>query len=100
MDQLTDRREWKDLQTHHRQIAPAHLRDLFADDADRAERFTIEDAGLMLDYSKNRMTAETMRRLTDLAEDRQGACEVIDDRVVAVTVRPRQLVTVELTPAR
>ena len=53
-----------------RQIKDAHLRKLFADDPGRAERFSAEGAGLFLDYSKNRITDETMRLLLQLAEER------------------------------
>ncbi len=61
---------WRALQAHHRQIRALHLRRLFAEDAQRAERFSAEGAGLHLDYSKNRITAETMRLLLALAEER------------------------------
>jgi glucose-6-phosphate isomerase len=60
---------WKALERHHRDIAPRHLRDLFANDPARAERFTVEAAGIHLDYSKNRITAETMPLLLQLAEE-------------------------------
>jgi glucose-6-phosphate isomerase len=59
---------WQALETHHAAIAPIHLRQLFAEDASRASRFSLEGAGLFLDYSKNRMTAETLRLLLRLAE--------------------------------
>ena len=59
---------WQALDTHHAQIAPLHLRQLFADDPERAERFSVEGAGLFLDYSKNRITPETLRLLLQLAE--------------------------------
>ncbi|HVB47118.1 MAG TPA: glucose-6-phosphate isomerase [Burkholderiales bacterium] len=61
---------WRALQAHHRQIGDLHLRQLFAEDAQRVERFSAEGAGLHLDYSKNRITAETMRLLLALAEER------------------------------
>jgi glucose-6-phosphate isomerase len=56
--------------SHHAQIKDVHLRKLFADDPGRAERFSVEGAGLFLDYSKNRITDETLRLLLQLAEDR------------------------------
>ena len=67
---LTRGAAWRALQAHHRQVRDLHLRQLFAEDAQRAERFSAEGAGLYLDYSKNRITAETMRLLLALAEER------------------------------
>jgi len=64
---LVDRPEWKALEEHHARVAPLHLRDLFRADPGRAERFSLEAAGLLLDYSKNRVTDETMRLLFALA---------------------------------
>ena len=66
---LTQRPAWKALQTHYETIKDRHLRDLFAEDARRGERFAVEDVGLYLDYSKNRVTDETVRLLVDLAEE-------------------------------
>lgn len=66
---LTQRPSWQALDAHYRKIKDAHLRQLFADDPKRGERFTIEDAGLYLDYSKNRVTNETIRLLVALAEE-------------------------------
>jgi glucose-6-phosphate isomerase len=60
---------WKALEQHYDEIAGVHLRDLFADDPGRGERLTAEAAGLYLDYSKNRVTDETMQLLIRLAED-------------------------------
>ena len=60
---------WKALQSHHKQIKTVHLRELFAQDPGRGERLTAEAAGLFLDYSKNRVTDETMLLLTKLAEE-------------------------------
>ncbi len=60
--------EWRALQAHWREIQGLHLRALFADDPRRAESFTLEAEGLYLDYSKNRVTRETLRRLVALAE--------------------------------
>ena len=59
--------EWQALQDHYRTIRRMHLRTLFAEDPRRAERFTLEAAGLRLDYSKNRITDDTLRRLLALA---------------------------------
>jgi glucose-6-phosphate isomerase len=61
---------WRALETHHAAIKDAHLRKLFADDTGRAERFSVEGVGLFLDYSKNRITEETVRLLLQLAEER------------------------------
>jgi len=68
MTRLDQTPEWKSLQDHQGEVEPLHLRDLFADDPRRAETFSVEDCGLLLDYSKNRVTAETMKRLVALAE--------------------------------
>ena len=57
---------WKALQTHCQGIRKLHLRDLFADDPKRGERFTAEAAGLYLDYSKNRITSDTLKLLLQL----------------------------------
>ncbi len=65
---LTARPEWRALEAHHRQIGGAHLRDLFAADPGRGERMAAEAAGLYLDYSKHRVTDETLRLLVALAE--------------------------------
>lgn len=64
---LTSLPEWQALAEHAAHMREAHLRDLFAADPDRARSFTVEAEGLLLDYSKNRITAETMRRLQALA---------------------------------
>jgi glucose-6-phosphate isomerase len=66
---LTERPAWRALGAHHRELAQVHLRQLFADDAGRGERLTAEGAGLFLDYSKNRVTDETLRLLVRLAEE-------------------------------
>ena len=59
---------WKALAGHHREIKELQLVQLFADDAKRGERFAVEAAGIYLDYSKNRITDETLRLLLALAE--------------------------------
>ena len=66
---LTEHPAWKALDKHHRQIRTAHLRELFASDPRRGERLTVEAAGVYLDYSKNRITDDTVRLLVRLAED-------------------------------
>src|ERR1700730_9453171 len=66
---LRQRPAWKALEQHHSEIAGRHLRELFAGDPGRGERLSAEAAGLYLDYSKNRVTDETMRLLIQLAEE-------------------------------
>jgi len=66
---LRERPAWSALEQHHAEIRDAHLRDLFADDATRGERLAAEGASLYLDYSKNRITDETLRLLLQLAEE-------------------------------
>jgi glucose-6-phosphate isomerase len=66
---LRDRAAWKALEAHHAEIGEVHLRQLFADDPDRGTRLTAEAAGLYLDYSKNRITDETLGLLRQLADE-------------------------------
>jgi glucose-6-phosphate isomerase len=66
---LRQRKAWQALQRHHDEIAGQHLRDLFAADPGRGERLTAEAAGLYLDYSKNRVTDETLALLVELAQE-------------------------------
>jgi glucose-6-phosphate isomerase len=66
---LTERPAWRALAAHYEQIKDVHLRELFAADAARGERFIAEAAGLLLDYSKHRITAETLDRLLALAAE-------------------------------
>ncbi len=68
IEPLTARSAWKALQTHYKQIEPVHLRKLFADDPQRGQRLTLEAAGIYFDYSKNRVTDETLKLLLQLAE--------------------------------
>ncbi|MEO6170082.1 MAG: glucose-6-phosphate isomerase [Lysobacter sp.] len=69
---LTAKPQWKALEEHLAWIAPRHLREFFADDAERGERMAVEAAGLYLDYSKNRVNDETLQLLVALA----SACGV------------------------
>jgi glucose-6-phosphate isomerase len=62
---------WQALVEHQAKIKDVHLRQLFADDPGRAARFTVEGPGLLLDYSKNRITDETVQLLLHLAEERK-----------------------------
>jgi glucose-6-phosphate isomerase len=64
---------WQALAEHQAKIKDAHLRKLFADDPKRAARFTVDGAGILLDYSKNRITDETMQLLLHLAQERKLA---------------------------
>jgi glucose-6-phosphate isomerase len=65
---LRERPAWAALGEHHRELERVHLRELFASDPARGERMTAEGAGLYLDYSKNRITQETLALLLALAE--------------------------------
>jgi glucose-6-phosphate isomerase len=60
---------WRDLLSHYKKVRELHLRQLFADDHKRGTRMTAEAVGLFLDYSKNRITAETINLLLKLAEE-------------------------------
>ena len=66
---LTQRPAWRALERHYQSVHLLHLRQLFADDPLRAERFAVEAAGIHLDYSKNRITEETLTLLVQLAEE-------------------------------
>ena len=66
---LRERKAWQALERHYAEISGQHLRDLFAADPQRGERLTAEAAGIYLDYSKNRVTDETMRLLIELAAE-------------------------------
>jgi glucose-6-phosphate isomerase len=70
MTALTATPAWQALAAHHARIKDVHLRALFADDPGRAQRFSVEGGGLFLDYSKNRITDETVRLLLRLADER------------------------------
>jgi glucose-6-phosphate isomerase len=74
---LRGRPAWSMLQDHYHKLKDVHLRQLFADDRARGERLTAEAAGLYLDYSKNRITAETLKLLLQLARE-LGLRERID----------------------
>lgn len=74
---LTQRPSWKALEAHYQNIRDLHLRTLFADDPNRGERFALDAVGIYLDYSKNRVTDETIRLLLELAVS-SGLRERID----------------------
>jgi glucose-6-phosphate isomerase len=67
MKTLTQRAAWKSLAEHSKELKKLHLRELFSADAKRGERLTAEATGLFLDYSKNRITEETLKLLVQLA---------------------------------
>ena len=81
---LTDLPEWKALAAHYAEARGVHLRELFARDPNRAERFTLSAVGLTLDYSKNRVTEETLLRLFALAR----ACGVEAARAAMFSGQP------------
>src|ERR1044071_369635 len=60
---------WKALTAHYKAVSKLHLRQLFADDPKRGQRMAVEAVGLYLDYSKNRITDETLTLLRELAEE-------------------------------
>src|SRR6476620_1563172 len=74
---VTERHSWKALVTHHQNVRELHLRQLFVDDPTRGERMSAQAVGLYLDYSKNRVTDETLKLLVQLA-DQSGLRERID----------------------
>ncbi|MCU1253532.1 MAG: Glucose-6-phosphate isomerase [Edaphobacter sp.] len=74
---LNERPAWKALGAHYLQVREVQLRKLFAEDPQRGERFTVETDGISLDYSKNRITDETLKLLIQLAEE-SGLRERID----------------------
>ena len=74
---LTQRPAWKSLEQHYQKMRDVQLRQLFAEDPQRGERFAVEAAGVYFDYSKNRITDETLHLLLQLAEA-SGLRERID----------------------
>lgn len=68
-NRLTNRASWKNLESHAAIVGKLHLRQLFSDDPERGQRMTIETLGLCFDYSKNRITDETLKLLLKLAEE-------------------------------
>lgn len=71
MQNLTDTSAWLSLQAHYQQIKSQRMSELFTDDPDRFQRYSLEAAGLLLDYSKNRINQQTLQHLHDLADERQ-----------------------------
>ena len=66
---LTQLKSWKALKAHHKKIGSRHLRDLFAADPARGKEMTVDALGLFFDYSKNRITGETLKLLIKLAQE-------------------------------
>lgn len=77
MSTLTESKAWKQLEAHREAMAPVHMRDLFAEDESRFERFSLTVGDILIDYSKNRVTEETMRLLVALAEE-AGVAQAIE----------------------
>ena len=69
IEPLPARKAWKALEAHQKKIREVHLRTLFADDPQRGTRMTAEAGGIFLDYSKNRITDDTLRLLIQLSEE-------------------------------
>ena len=78
---IVDTNAWKKLTLHHKAIAPLHMRDMFAKDPSRFTTFSLRLGDLLLDYSKNRITAETMDLLRSLA--REAGVEAMRDKMFA-----------------
>src|SRR6516162_8535079 len=103
---LRSRPAWALLEQHYQKLKGVHLRQLFADDRGRGERFAIEAAGVYLDYSKNRITDETLQLLLQLAQEsglrdridamfRGDKVNVTEDRAVLhVALRARRGATI------
>src|SRR5919197_1632692 len=89
MDSLRRLDAWQALATHAAEIRDLHLRDLFAEDRDRGERFALEAEDVYLDYSKNRITDQTLRLLLQLAEER-GLRERIDAMFAGDRINPTE----------
>src|SRR5918999_1602303 len=67
MSKLTQTPAWQALKSHHQAAASKHMRDLFKEDSKRFDEFSLEACGIFLDYSKNRITEETLKLLLNLA---------------------------------
>ena len=78
MSNITEFKSWKKLQSHYDAVKGLHLRDLFKEDPERAGRFSLQFEDLLLDYSKNRITAETMELLFALARE-AGLAKAIEE---------------------
>ena len=86
---LTDRLAWKRLKAHCQEVREHHLRYLFAKDRERGQRLTAEAVGIYLDYSKNRITDDTIQLLTQLAEN-SGLRQRIDAMFQGEKINPTE----------
>src|SRR5215813_3813136 len=68
IEKSVERQSWKALGSHYTKVSKLHLRELFEEDPERGERMTAEAVGLFLDYSKNRITDETLKLLFRVAD--------------------------------
>ena len=75
MSKPTSTDAWTKLKAHHAEVEPLHMRKLFADDPERFEAMSVRACGLLLDYSKNRITADTLPALVKLAEQQGVAAK-------------------------
>jgi glucose-6-phosphate isomerase len=89
IDSLRRLDAWQALARHADEVRDLHLRDLFAEDRDRGERLAVEAEGVYLDYSKNRVTGQTLRLLVQLAEER-GLRRRIDAMFAGDTINPTE----------
>jgi glucose-6-phosphate isomerase len=77
VSKLTDSPAWRALKDHYDEVSALHMRDLFASDTERFEKFSLKLGDILFDYSKNRITDETMPKLIDLARE-AGLAEAIE----------------------
>jgi hypothetical protein len=83
---LTERPAWSALRAHYSATRQRQLRELFAREPERGERFALEAAGIYLDYSKNLVTEETLGLLVQLAEAHDSSTNALIRRIVAAGV--------------
>jgi len=98
---LTRLPSWKALEAHYKSISATHLRDLFARDPGRNEHFSLEAAGLYFDYSKHRVTGETVKLLVRLAEEctlKSKIRAMFDGEKINITEKRAALHTALRTP--
>jgi glucose-6-phosphate isomerase len=69
MTEANKEQSWQALASHYKEVSKLHLRELFKEDPERGERMAVEEVGLYFDYSKNRVTDETLQLLFWLAEE-------------------------------
>ena len=95
MRHLTELPAWNALWQHFEQTQNVHMRDLFTEDPSRAERYWLEVGGIMLDYSKNRITDQTLALLMDLARE---AGLTVNRRNIAARARDRRAYDTRSSP--